>query len=136
MLLFLKYQVIARPDILKMVAYPIYLEIHIPLNVLVLVGIILIMEKPNIISVGFEGPHRSGKGTQIELLSRTLEEKGIPFLVIRGDGSRPNEGIHLGDPVSEWWSFALPELKKENPNLEDWNKSSYHLARELLVFRD
>lgn len=50
------------------------------------------MEKPKIFSLGFEGAHRSGKGTQIELLSRSLEDKRIPFLIVRGDGSRPNKG--------------------------------------------
>jgi thymidylate kinase len=94
------------------------------------------MEKPKIISLGFEGSHRSGKGTQIELLSSEFERNGIPFLVVRGDGSRPNEGKHSGDPVSEWWSNMLPELRKENADLEDWNQSSYRLARELVVFRD
>jgi len=32
------------------------------------------MEKPKVISIGFEGPNRSGKGTQIELFSNQLEK--------------------------------------------------------------
>lgn len=94
------------------------------------------MEKPKIYSLGFEGSHRAGKGTQIELLSRNLQDKNIPFLVVRGDGSRLNEGKSLGDPVSQWWKNFLPELTREDTKLEDWNQSSYRLARELIVFRD
>ncbi len=94
------------------------------------------MERPKIFSLGFEGSHRSGKGTQIELLSKNLEYRDIPFLIVRGDGSRQNEGVHPGDPVSQWWTDFLPELTKEDARLEDWNQSSYRLARELIVFRD
>jgi thymidylate kinase len=95
------------------------------------------MEKPKVISIGFEGPNRSGKGTQIEILSNQLENMGIPYLVVRGDGSRPNQGEHKGDPVSEWWSKTIPLLKDpENKDSDLWNDSSARLARELIVFRD
>lgn len=95
------------------------------------------MEKPKVISIGFEGPNRSGKGTQIELFSNQLEEMGIPYLVVRGDGSRPNQGDHKGDPISEWWTKTMPLLKNpENKDSDLWNDSSARLARELVVFRD
>ena len=95
------------------------------------------MEKPNVISIGFEGSNRSGKGTQIELFSSHLEKMDIPYLVVRGDGSRPNQGKHIGDPISEWWSKILPLLKSpENKDSDLWNYSSARLARELVVFRD
>jgi thymidylate kinase len=95
------------------------------------------MEKPKVISIGFEGPNRSGKGTQIELFSNQLEEIGIPYLVVRGDGSRPNQGEHKGDPISEWWTKTMPLLKNpENKDSDLWNDSSARLARELVVFRD
>lgn len=95
------------------------------------------MEKPKIISIGFEGPNRAGKGTQIELFSNQLEKMNIPYLVVRGDGSRPNQGEHKGDPISEWWSKTMPLLKNpENKDSNLWNDSSARLARELIVFRD
>ena len=95
------------------------------------------MEKPKVISIGFEGPNRSGKGTQIELFSNQLEKMDIPYLVVRGDGSRPNQGEHKGDPISEWWSKTMPLLKNpENKDSDLWNDSSARLARELVVFRD
>jgi len=95
------------------------------------------MKESRVISVGFEGPNRAGKGTQIELLTNKLNELGIPNLTIRGDGSRPNEGGHLGDPISEWWSKTLPALRDpQNKDGELWNISSARLARELIIFRD
>jgi len=62
---------------------------------------------------------------------------GIPYLVVRGDGSRPNQGEHKGDPISEWWTKTMPLLKNpENKDSDLWNDSSVRLARELVVFRD
>lgn len=60
----------------------------------------------------------------------------MPFLVVRGDGSRPNKGNDPGDPYSKWWEEFLPELKKENGDLRSWNTSSFRLAREVKLFRD
>ena len=95
------------------------------------------MKESKIISLGFEGSNRAGKGTQIEILSNKLKEMNIPYLTIRGDGSRPNEGKHKGDPISDWWSKTIPLLKeKVNKDGELWNISSTRLARELLVFKN
>lgn len=95
------------------------------------------MEKPKVISIGFEGPNRSGKGTQIELLAGQFEKAEIPYLVVRGDGSRLNQGKDKGDPISEWWSKIMPSLRDpSNQDSDLWNNSSARLARELVVFRD
>lgn len=96
-------------------------------------------EGPNkIISIAFEGMHRTGKGVQIELLKNRLEKLGIPFVDIRGDGSRKGDGKTESDPKSEYWMKLHEELHGENGvnNFELWDKASYRLARELLVWRD
>ena len=94
------------------------------------------MEQPRIISVGFEGEHRAGKGTQIEMFAKKLEEAGIPFLVVKGSGTRANEGKSPGDPVSKWWSEALPSLKSGTATTQEWQMAADRLARELIIFRD
>ncbi len=95
------------------------------------------MNKPKIISIGFDGPNRSGKGTQIALLSEWFDAKKIPYIVVRGDGSRPNEGKSFGDPQSDWWTKIIPSLRDpKNKDSDLWNQSSEKLAHELIVFRD
>lgn len=90
----------------------------------------------HILSVGFEGSNRAGKSTQIELLSQKLESASIPYLIVRGDGSRPNEGNMPGDPMSDWWAEMLPRLRGDSATPHDWDVASYRLARELILFRD
>lgn len=84
----------------------------------------------------FEGGHRSGKGSQIEILKKKLEEMGIPCIAIRGAGSRPNTGEAVVDEYSKWWEKVLPLLKAPTASNEDWYEGSRRLAREVIVFRD
>jgi thymidylate kinase len=94
------------------------------------------IEQHNIKTIAFEGLHRSGKGTQIEILNKKLEELGIPSIIIRGAGSRPNSDEHIGDPYSSWWEDHLKVLRSAGVKKEDWNDGSRRLARELIIFRD
>ncbi len=87
-----------------------------------------------ILTIGFEGPNRVGKGTQISLLGRYLSLHEIPFLVIRGDGSRPMSGLS-GDPCSLWWSEMNKKLRT-TAELSDWDLAACRLAREMIVWRD
>jgi thymidylate kinase len=96
-------------------------------------------EGPNkIISIAFEGMHRTGKGVQMELLKNKLEKIGVLFVDIRGEGSRAGNGKTEGDPNSEYWIKLNEELHSEDGinNFELWDKASYRLAREFLVWRD
>ena len=86
-----------------------------------------------IITIGFEGPNRVGKGTQIDQLSRLLSSLSIPYLVIRGDGSRPAKGSQ-GDPTSLWWDSINPKLHTLSDPL-DWELASCRLVREMIVWR-
>lgn len=85
--------------------------------------------------IGFEGPNRVGKGTQIERLSQHLDERNIPFIVVRGSGSRPASGAHVGDPLSPWW-FRINQSLKTTANLDVWQLSANRLAREFILWRD
>lgn len=85
--------------------------------------------------VGFEGPNRVGKGTQIERLCHYLEDRNVPCIMVRGSGSRPASGIHIGDPLSQWWSKTNQYLKT-TANLDMWQISANRLAREFILWRD
>jgi hypothetical protein len=93
-----------------------------------------------IISIGFEGPNRAGKGTQCALLRNWLTERGIPSLIVRGDGSRTGSGERPEDPPSPWWQAVNRRLHPHDHELpadyEAWNRAAYRLARELVVWRD
>ncbi len=89
-----------------------------------------------IISIGFDGPNRAGKGTQCARLHAWLTAQGVPALIIRGDGSRTGQGDSPGDPLSAWWQAANRWLRTPEASYTDWNLTSYRLARELLVWRD
>lgn len=92
-------------------------------------------KKNKIFSIGFEGMHRAGKGTQIELLKQKLKEKGIPCISIRGEGYRQGSGASPDDPESDFWKKMREQLKRGG-DLNLWNEASYRLARELIVWRD
>lgn len=93
-------------------------------------------EKIPIKTIGFEGLHRSGKGTQIDLLKKHIEDIGIPCVTIRGGGSRTNTGIEIGDKYSAWWQNHLVKLKSSGVIKEDWIEGSRRLAREVILFRN
>ncbi len=75
------------------------------------------MNKINVI--GFDGLHRCGKGTQINLLGNYLSSKGVPFLVARGDGTRRGQGIEPYDPKSSWWKDNYSYFFQKEGPLED-----------------
>src|SRR5512136_2934154 len=81
-----------------------------------------------IITVGFEGPNRAGKGTQSTLLRDWLAERAIPSLIVRGDGSRTGSRERPEDPPSPWWQAAnrrLHDLHELPVDYEAWNRAAY-----------
>ena len=63
--------------------------------------------KVEIISIGFDGPNRVGKGTQGALMRRYLAEHNIPALIIRGDGQY-KQIIRMEIPAVEYESDWQP----------------------------
>lgn len=90
----------------------------------------------NIYVIAYEGANRSGKGTQIALMSQLLSDCSLPHIVIRGDGSRPGEGVTPGDPRSIWWQEVNTYLRNPDTDKNVWNMTSYRLARELIIWRE
>lgn len=86
-------------------------------------------------TIALEGLHRSGKGTQLEILKNKIESIGIPCVIIRGAGSRPNTNNEIGDKYSEWWKVHLNKLRGNNATKADWIEGSRRLAREVIIFK-
>ena len=87
----------------------------------------------NISTIAFEGAHRAGKGTNIQFLCNHLEERGIPHITLRGDGSRLGIGRDMGDPYSPYWQKLSTELHEKDVPKEKWNFAAYLLAREFII---
>lgn len=80
---------------------------------------------PRIIS--FEGLHRSGKGTQISLLEKHLDNTHI----MRGDGSRKGDG-KSNDPYSPWWQQRQQLLRDtKDYDSEPWKEANDKLNQEM-----
>lgn len=90
-----------------------------------------------IIIVGFDGLHRSGKGSQIQLLKEHIELEGDLVHILRGDGSRLGEGTE-SDPHSKWWQDYQSNLKQTDNegNLIEtyWDTAANKLNHELFTF--
>jgi len=77
------------------------------------------MKTNQVKSVGFDGLHRCGKGTQIRLLGDYLDKRGIKSIIVRGDGTRKGLGLSPEDPYSAWWQEHYESFFKENRTLEE-----------------
>lgn len=80
--------------------------------------------------VALDGNHRTGKGTQLELLRSRLAQVGYSPIVLRGDGTRPGLGGSESDPVSGWWQeFKTYEDIHVN-KYDAWRKAARLLLSE------
>lgn len=87
----------------------------------------------NVPIIALDGNHRSGKGTQLELLQGTLQDNGYQPIILRGDGSRPGSGVTEGDPESAWWQ----QFKEYSRSFDDeytlWRLGSLRLLAEAAL---
>ncbi|HEV7951755.1 MAG TPA: hypothetical protein VGO98_00040 [Candidatus Saccharimonadales bacterium] len=90
------------------------------------------LENKKPLIVGFDGIHRSGKGTQAEMLHNAITTAGGRSVIMRGDGTRDGLGLHDGDPYSAEWQARSKSVKSpEGSTVEAWNAAALVLAREL-----
>lgn len=81
--------------------------------------------------IGFDGIHRSGKGTQIDRLETRFRENDIASLTVRGDGTRDGKGDTSGDPPSAYWQERSNYLRSKDAKPDDWHASAYDIVHEL-----
>jgi len=93
-------------------------------------------EDVNIITIGFDGPHRAGKGRNGLFLQSWLEARYVQTLQIRGDGAREGLGQSPGDPLSAYWQDVNSWIRTDRATSDDWHAAAYRLGRELIVWRD
>lgn len=90
------------------------------------------LEHQRPVIVGFDGLHRTGKGTQAEMLHSVITRRGGRSVILRGDGTREGLGLHDGDPYSAEWQARSQSVKSPEGNtVEAWNAAAYLLVREL-----
>jgi thymidylate kinase len=80
--------------------------------------------------IGFDGNHRVGKGTQIELLRISLADQGIRSIILRGDGSRPGLGGSERDPYSTWWQNFKNYVNESDDEYRVWRIGARRLLGE------
>lgn len=90
----------------------------------------------DVISIAFDWPSRSWKGTQISLLENLLNYHDIPTIVIKGDGRRSADGLELWNPKSERWNNQNKILEDKWINTETREQAAHRLARELVVVKN
>jgi len=79
--------------------------------------------------ISFEGLNRSGKGTQLNLARKFLENNIQNVIVVRGDGSREGIGNHkYFDPQSVWWRKWQ---SNKNKTVQDWDNAYLVLNKEI-----
>ncbi len=93
------------------------------------------MTKETIKIIGFDGLHRCGKETQINLMKEELDRRNIHSIVLRGDGTRKGEGLDERDPLSIWWRknrpFFLSGSLSREEILETSDQIYSRLTREI-----
>ena len=91
------------------------------------------IEQPRPRIIAFDGLHRTGKGTQCDMLQRFIADNGGSSLVVRGDGTREGLGVTPGDPYSLEWQSRNSQIKSPTGGtIEAWNASAILLSKELV----
>ncbi|MCW1907723.1 MAG: hypothetical protein KIH63_000080 [Candidatus Saccharibacteria bacterium] len=85
---------------------------------------------PTVIALGFEGVHRVGKGTQMDMLSERLDTMNVPNLQVRGDGSKEAQW-GSDHPDSMWWNSMTHALRGPDATPEHWQAASIRLTHEM-----
>ena len=80
--------------------------------------------------IAFDGCCRVGKGEQLQRLDAYLTSRGVPTMVLKGDGTRLGAGEAWHDLGSRSWTQVHDYFAGLHPPLVEWDRAAYDLARE------
>ncbi len=84
--------------------------------------------------VALDGCCRAGKGEQLRALHGFFTSRGVPAMVLKGDGTRLGAGEAWHDLGSRYWTHRHDYHAGLHTPREEWDVDAYTLARENRVW--
>lgn len=85
-------------------------------------------------TVALDGCCRTGKGEQLRALYGHFTSRGVPTMVLKGDGTRLGAGEAWHDLGSRYWTHRHDYHAGIHTPREEWDIDAYTLARENRVW--
>lgn len=88
----------------------------------------------NVGKVALDGCCRVGKGEQLKALNHYFTSRGVPTMVLKGDGTRLGAGESWHDLGSRYWTYRHDYHAGIHTPRTEWDVDAYTLARENRVW--
>jgi hypothetical protein len=85
-------------------------------------------------AIAFDGCCRVGKGEQLRELHSYFTSRGVPAMVLKGDGTRLGCGEAWHDLGSRYWTHTHDYHAGIHTPYEEWDRAAYDLARENIAW--
>jgi thymidylate kinase len=84
--------------------------------------------------IALDGCCRTGKGEQLKALNAHFTSRGVPTMVLKGDGTRLGAGESWHDLGSRYWTHRHDYHAGLHTPRSEWDVDSYTLARENRIW--
>jgi|GEM_PF-891441 len=84
--------------------------------------------------IALDGCCRTGKGEQLKALNSYFTSRGVPTMVLKGDGTRLGAGESWHDLGSRYWTHRHDYHAGLHTPRAEWDVDAYTLARENRVW--
>lgn len=85
-------------------------------------------------TIALDGCCRTGKGEQLRALNAHFTSRGIPTMLLKGDGTRLGAGEAWHDLGSRYWTYRHDYHAGIHTPRTEWDIDAYTLARENRVW--
>jgi hypothetical protein len=94
------------------------------------------LERPEFVvgRIALDGCCRTGKGEQLKALYAFFTSRGVPAMVLKGDGTRLGAGEAWHDLGSRYWTHRHDYHAGMHTPRSEWDVDAYTLARENKVW--